>query len=163
MKPPRPHSSAVMSRFPLFPLLRPVSAGLAAAVFFSMAPSATASVDDSHSAAMEAAMPAVKEGFKIRQEYWKGTLKSGEQKIVKQQLFKGNEYWFFLGTDAEMATLKVDVYDRKGTKINVETKVGESTTAVRVLAPATGTYIVVFSLTGKEGGQIPWALAYGYR
>jgi hypothetical protein len=32
-----------------------------------------------------------------------------------------------------------------------------------VLAPATGTYIVVFSLTTKEGEDIPWALAYGYR
>ena len=155
-----PHPHAVMSRFPLF---RSISAVLAAAVMLTIVPPASAVVDDSHSAAMEAAVPAVKDGFKIRQEYWKGTLKSGEQKIVKQQLFKGNEYWFFLGTDAEMATLKVDVYDRKGTKINVETKVGESTTAVRVLAPATGTYIVVFSLTGKEDGQIPWALAYGYR
>ena len=122
-----------------------------------------ASVDDSHSAAMEAAAPAVKDGFKIRQEYWSGTLKSGQQKIVKQQLFKGNEYWFFLGTDAEKATLKVDIFDRKGTKINVETKLIENAAAVRVLAPATGTYIVVFSLTGKEGDQIPWALAYGYR
>lgn len=153
MKPPRPNSSAVMSRFTLC---------LAVVLLAAVLPS-RASVDDSHSAAMEAAAPAVKDGFKIRQEYWSGTLKSGQQKIVKQQLFKGNEYWFFLGTDAEKATLKVDIFDRKGTKINVETKLVENAAAVRVLAPATGTYIVVFSLTGKEGDQIPWALAYGYR
>lgn len=153
MKPPRPNSSAVMSRFTLC---------LAVVLLAAVLPS-RASVDDSHSAAMEAAAPAVKDGFKIRQEYWRGTLKSGQQKIVKQQLFKGNEYWFFLGTDAEKATLKVDIFDRKGTKINVETKLVENAAAVRVLAPATGTYIVVFSLTGKEGDQIPWALAYGYR
>lgn len=153
MKPPRPNSSALMSRFTLC---------LAVVLLAAVLPS-RASVDDSHSAAMEAAAPAVKDGFKIRQEYWSGTLKSGQQKIVKQQLFKGNEYWFFLGTDAEKATLKVDIFDRKGTKINVETKLVENAAAVRVLAPATGTYIVVFSLTGKEGDQIPWALAYGYR
>ena len=160
MKPRLPQFSILMSRFPFF---RSLSATLAAAVLFAMAPPARAVVDDSHSAAMEAALPAVKAGFKIRQEYWKGELKSGEQKIVKQQLFKGNEYWFFLGTDAENVTLKVDIFDRQGTKITVETKLSENAAAVRVLAPATGTYIVTFSLVSKDGGQIPWALAYGYR
>lgn len=154
MKPPRlPNFSPAMSRFTLF---------LAALLFTAVLP-VQAVVDDSHSAAMEAAVPAVKEGFKIRQEYWNGTMKSGDKKIVKQQLFKGNEYWFFLGTDAEKATLKIDIFDRKGTKINVETKLSENAAAVRVLAPATGTYVVVFSLTTKEGEDIPWALAYGYR
>ena len=154
MKPPRlPNLHSAMSRFALF---------LAAILFTAVLP-VQAVVDDSHSAAMEAAVPAVKEGFKIRQEYWNGTMKSGDKKIVKQQLFKGNEYWFFLGTDTEKATLKIDIFDRKGTKINVETKLSENAAAVRVLAPATGTYIVVFSLTSKEGEDIPWALAYGYR
>ena len=154
MKPPRIlNLSSVMSRFAL----------LLAAILFTAVLPVQAVVDDSHSAAMEAAVPAVKEGFKIRQEYWNGTMKSGDKKIVKQQLFKGNEYWFFLGTDTEKATLKIDIFDRKGTKINVETKLSENAAAVRVLAPATGTYIVVFSLTSKEGGDIPWALAYGYR
>lgn len=154
MKPPRLlNLSSVMSRFAL----------LLAAILFTAVLPVQAVVDDSHSAAMEAAVPAVKEGFKIRQEYWNGTMKSGDKKIVKQQLFKGNEYWFFLGTDTEKATLKIDIFDRKGTKINVETKLSENAAAVRVLAPATGTYIVVFSLTSKEGEDIPWALAYGYR
>ena len=154
MKPPRlPNLHSTMSRFALF---------LAAILFTAVLP-VQAVVDDSHSAAMEAAVPAVKEGFRIRQEYWNGTMKSGDKKIVKQQLFKGNEYWFFLGTDTEKATLKIDIFDRKGTKINVETKLSENAAAVRVLAPATGTYIVVFSLTSKEGEDIPWALAYGYR
>jgi hypothetical protein len=143
-----------MSRF-LLPLL--------AATFLLGTPTARAVVDDSHSAAMESAADAVKAGFKIRQEYWKGTLKSGEQKIVKQQLFKSNEYWFFLGTDTEKTTLKIDVLDRKGNKVNVETKYKDGTAAVRVLAPATGTYLIVFSLTATEGAQIPWALTYGYR
>ncbi|MDB6069718.1 MAG: hypothetical protein JWL81_889 [Verrucomicrobiales bacterium] len=161
MKPPllRPKLSAVMSRFSSFS----AAALLAAALIFQSAPAARASVDDSHSAAMEIAVDAVKAGFKIRQEYWSGTLKSGEQKIVKQQLFKGNEYWFFLGTDAEKIGMKIDIFDRKGNKVTVETKTVDNATAIRVLAPATGTYLVVFSLTGKENDPIPWALAYGYR
>lgn len=153
MKLPFPYFFSPVSRFALL---------LTACCLTAVLP-VRAVVDDSHSAAMEAAVPAVKAGFKIRQEYWNGTLKSGEQKIVKQQLFKGNEYWFFLGTDSDDVTLKVDIYDKKGTKINVETKMSPNAAAVRVLAPATGTYLVVFSLTTKEGGQIPWAMAYGYR
>lgn len=136
---------------------------LAGAVLLSGTPQAGATVDDSHSMAMEAAVDAVKAGFKIRQEYWKGVLKSGDQKMVKQQLFKGNEYWFFLGTELDKAGLKIDVYDQKGNKISVETKTRDNTSAVRVLAPSTGTFLVVFSLTTKENEQIPWALAYGYR
>lgn len=153
MKPPFPSLFSPVSRFALL---------FTACCLTAVLP-ARAVVDDSHSAAMEAAVPAVKAGFKIRQEYWNGTIKSGEQKIVKQQLFKGNEYWFFLGTDSDDVTLKVDIYDKKGTKINVETKMSPNAAAVRVLAPSTGTYLVVFSLTTKEGGQIPWAMAYGYR
>lgn len=153
-----PPSFSAMRRFFRFPL-----PALAAALLLTAVPSARAVVDDSHSMAMEAAVEAVKAGFKIRQEYWNGTLKSGEQKIVKQQLFKGNEYWFFLGTDTDKTKLKVDIFDRKGAKINVETKFTGNAAAVRVLAPATGTYLVVFSITGGEDEEVPWALAYGYR
>lgn len=158
--PPNPSGTMSLNR------LIPLPAALLAAVFLFAGGAALplrASVDDSHSMAMEAAVDAVKAGFKIRQEYWNGTLKSGEQKIVRQQLFKGNEYWFFLGTEAEKIGMKVDIFDSKGNKVTVETKTRENTAAIRVLAPATGTYLVVFSLTGKENEPIPWALAYGYR
>ena len=43
----------------------------------------------------------------------------------------------FLGCEAEKIALKVDVFDRKGNKITVETKLKENSAAVRVLAPAT--------------------------
>lgn len=157
-----PSLRPVMISISLVRRLSPLALTLALSLSALSTP-ARASVDDSHSAALEAALPAVKQGFKIRQEYWKGKLNSGEQKAVKQQLFKGNEYWFFLGTDAEGATLKVDIYDSKGAKVTVETKTGENSAAVRVVAPATGTYVVVFSLSTKDKEEIPWALAYGYR
>ncbi len=150
-----PQPSSAMRRFLILPT--------AIALFFATPLSLFAVVDDSHSMAMEAAVDAVKAGFKIRQEYWNGSVKSGEQKMVKQQLFKGNEYWFFLGTDEDKIALKVEVLDRKGAKIQVETQLKPNSAAVRVLAPATGTYYIVFSLTGKEDEKIPWALAYGYR
>ena len=62
---------------------------------------ARASVDDAQSFALQAAEPYVKEGFQVREDYWGGDLAAGEKKAVRQQLFKGNEYWFWLGTEVE--------------------------------------------------------------
>ncbi len=62
---------------------------------------APASVDDAQSFALQAAEPYVKEGFQVREDYWGGDLAAGEKKAVRQQLFKGNEYWFWLGTEIE--------------------------------------------------------------
>ena len=64
------------------------------ACVFALAPSVRASVDDAQSFALEAAVPYVKEGFQVREDYWGGDLAAGEKKAVRQQLFKGNEYWF---------------------------------------------------------------------
>ena len=58
-------------------------------------PMVFASVDDAQSFALQAAEPYVKEGFQVREDYWGGDLGSGEKKAVRQQLFKGNEYWFW--------------------------------------------------------------------
>ena len=59
-------------------------------------PAIFASVDDAQSFALQAAEPYVKQGFQVREDYWGGDLGSGEKKAVRQQLFKGNEYWFWL-------------------------------------------------------------------
>ena len=59
---------------------------------------AIASVDDAQSFALQAAEPYVREGFQVREDYWGGDLAAGEKKAVRQQLFKGNEYWFCYDT-----------------------------------------------------------------
>src|SRR5436309_15856387 len=70
-----------------------------------------ASVDDAQSFALQAAEPYVKQGFQMREDYWGGDLGSGEKKAVRQQLFKGNEYWCWLGTEVDKAKVAVHVYD----------------------------------------------------
>lgn len=74
---------------------------------------ACASVDDAQSFALQAAEPYVKQGFQVREDYWGGDLASGE-KAVRQQLFKGNEYWFWLGTEVDRAKVSVHIYDSDG-------------------------------------------------
>src|SRR5260370_37804682 len=70
---------------------------------------AVASVDAAQSFALQAAEPYVKEGFQVREDYWGGDLGSGEKKAVRQQLFKGNEYWFWLGTQVELDKISVRI------------------------------------------------------
>jgi hypothetical protein len=77
-------------------------------------PMVFASVDDAQSFSLQAAEPYVKEGFQVREDYWGGDLGSGEKKAVRQQLFKGNEYWFWLGTEVERAKISVHIYDSDG-------------------------------------------------
>src|SRR5260370_7689964 len=75
---------------------------------------ACASVDDAQSFALQAAEPYVREGFQVREDYWGGDLAAGEKKAVRQQLFKGNEYWFWLGTEVGHARVSVHIYDKDG-------------------------------------------------
>lgn len=128
-------------------------------------PSARALIDDAYSTALEAAIETVKQGgFKLRQEYWKGTLTSGTQKIVKHQVFKGSEVWFWLGASSETdVKLEIEAHDAKGNKISLEKKSGAGFAAVRLKPEKTGTCVVTFKITGKEKAEIPWALVYGWK
>ena len=124
-----------------------------------------ATVDDAHSFAMEAATPFVNEGFIVREDYWNGEVKSGQKLMVKHQLFKGNEYAFWLGTANDDCKLEIQVLDEKGKEVQMTPKVGIGPvfTSVRVNPPKTGTYSVVFTITSKTEKSVFWALAYGYR
>src|SRR5947199_7402020 len=89
-------------------------ASFVVAVAFIAAPAGRASVDDAQSFALQAAEPYVKEGYQVREDYWGGDLGSGEKKAVRQQLFKGNDYWFWMGSEVEQAKISVHVYDAAG-------------------------------------------------
>ncbi len=136
---------------------------IAAACCLLGLPSAWAYVDDAHGMAMELATPYVEKGFQVRQDYWSGEVKSGTSKQVKAQLFKGNEYWFFLGCDADECELELKILDAKGKPLHVETKKIKGAIGVRILPPKTGSYSVVFTVTSTDVQKPSWALAYAYR
>jgi hypothetical protein len=133
--------------------------------FLLLGATASAKVPDAKDSAEALATEAVKGGFQKRSDYWSGQKKSAEQKGVKAQLFKGNEYWFWLGTGQEDVEISLEIYDASGNKISVETQKSTKGRAIRVVAPATGTYIVTFSVKSlKDPPQsIDWALLYGYK
>jgi len=107
-------------------------------------------------------------GFKLRKEHWSGTLKSGEYKVVKHQLFRGNEYWFWAAIPEGAHLLEVEIFDDGGNTVALEKFSKKGTSGARVLPVKTGTYLVKISVSrkkGKEakGGDLNWALVYGYR
>lgn len=138
-----------------------IKSALAAGAF--AAGPALATVDDSHGFAMEAADPYVKQGFIVREDYWNGEVKSGQQLMVSHQLFKGNEYAFWLGTANEDCKIEIQVFDSLGKTVHIVDKTEANFTAIRINPPKTGTYTVVFSLKSKREKSVFWALAYGYR
>jgi hypothetical protein len=125
---------------------------------------AFASVDDAQSFALQAAEPYVKQGFQVREDYWGGDLASGEKKAVRQQLFKGNEYWFWLGTEIDKAKVSVHIYDSDG-KLAEEPDSWEKGhfAAAHVIPKTTGSYFIIVSVEQSPEERTHWALVYGFR
>jgi hypothetical protein len=148
---------------PLFPRLHRAAALLAFAALLGAAVPARATVDDAHSAAMDAATPFVEQGFIVREDYWNGEVKSGQKLMIRHQMFKGNEYAFWLGTSQDNIAFELQVYDEAGKPITIDQKSHEMFATARVNPKNTGTYTIVFSLTSPKEKSVYWALAYGYR
>lgn len=138
------------------------SRAITLALVASIALPAFATVDDAHSFAMEAAVPFVEQGFIVREDYWNGEVKSGQKLMIKHQMFKGNEYAFWLGSANEYVTFELKVYDDKNKEITIDAKADKMFASMRVNPPKTGTYTIVFSVTSKKEKGLYWALAYGY-
>jgi hypothetical protein len=136
---------------------------LACLLLLSLALPVRATVDEAHDFTMEAATPFVEQGYTVREDYWNGEVESGQRLAVRHQLFKGNEYAFWLGTASDGCDLELAVYDDKGQPVHMERKAEKHTVSVRVNPPHTGTYTVVFSVKSKKERGVTWALAYGYR
>ena len=127
-------------------------------------PAIFATVDDAQAFALQAAEPYVKQGFQVREDYWGGDLGSGEKKAVRQQLFKGNEYWFWLGTEVDRAKVSVHVYDSDG-KLTEESDSWQKGhfAAAHVVPKATGSYFIIVSVEESPEERTHWALVYGFR
>ena len=122
-----------------------------------------ATIDDALSFALEAADPYVKGGFTVREDYWGGDLPVKQQKVIVHQLFKGNEYWFWMGTDIENARISVHIYDSDGNLTEVEHWQKPHMAAARVVPKTTGSYYLVVEIEKSDRERTHWSLAYGFR
>jgi hypothetical protein len=121
------------------------------------------SIDDALAFALEAATPYVKEGFTVREDYWGGDLPVKTTKAIVHQLFKGNEYWFWMGSDEKAAKISVHVYDSDGNLVEVEAWQKPHFAAARVLPKKTGSYYLIVEVEKSPQERTTWALAYGFK
>src|SRR6201988_4579466 len=134
------------------------------AVMLALRMSVLASVDDAQSFALQAAEPYVKEGYQVREDYWGGDLGAGEKKAVRQQLFKGNEYWFWLGTEVDHAKVSVHIYDSDGKLAEQpDSWAKEHFASAHIIPKTTGTYFIIVSVEEWPAAHTPWAVGYGFR
>lgn len=124
---------------------------------------ARGTIDDALSFALEAAIPAVKEGFTVREEYWGGDLASKQPKPIAHQLFKGNEYWFWMGTDVKGAKISVHVYDNTGKLAEDDSWQKGQMAAAHIRPKRTGTYYLLVEVEKSPEERTTWSLAYGFR
>jgi len=124
---------------------------------------AYSSIDDALAFALEAAAPYVKEGFTVREDYWGGDLPVKQTKAIVHQLFKGNEYWFWMGTDDKTAKISVHIYDSDGNLVEVEAWQKPHFAAAHVRPKKTGSYYLIVEIEKSPQERTTWALAYGFR
>src|ERR1700730_4017721 len=134
------------------------------AVLLALRLTVFASVDDAQSFALQAAEPYVKEGFQVREDYWGGDLAAGEKKAVRQQLFKGNEYWFWLGTEVETAKVSVHIYDSEGKLAEMPDSWQKGHFAAAHITPKnTGSNFIIVEIEQSPEERTHWALVCGFR
>lgn len=124
---------------------------------------AHATIDDALSFALEAATPYVEKGFTVREDYWGGDLPAKAQKAIVHQLFKGNEYWFWMGTDADDSVISIHIYDSDGNLTESESWQKGQFAAARVVPKKTGSYYLIVEVEKSAEERTSWALAYGFR
>lgn len=142
-------------------------------------------VNEAISLALEAATPYIDQGFEVREDNWSGETEPGKPLLVKHQLFRGNEYWFWGATSWPGASIKVDIFDSEGNPVGLENFSKDGYAGVRALPQRTGTYLIRVvaeytpdpkGLTKAERGAnepvegvaefkgiLDWGLVYGYR
>ena len=114
--------------------------------------------------AILAAEPYVKQGFHVREDYWPGDLASGERKAIRQQLFKGNEYWFWLGTEVDHAKVSVHIYNSDGKLAEQpDSWAKDHLAAAHIIPKTTSTYFIIVSVEESPAAHTHWALGYGFR
>jgi hypothetical protein len=138
-------------------------AACATAILLACQMAAMAYVDDAMSFAYEAANPYAEQGWIIREDAWGGDLGEGEKKAVTAQLFRGNSYMFFLGTDVEGAKLRVNIYDAQGNLAESKSWQEGKFAYAEIKPRATGTYYLVVEVLSSPEERTGWALVYGFR
>ena len=103
-------------------------------------------MNDALSFAKEAAAPYAKQGYTIREDAWGGDLGVKDQQAVTAQLFRGNEYGFWLATDTRGAVITVHIYDSDGKLAETEFWQKGRFAGAKITPNKTGAYYAIVTV-----------------
>ena len=129
---------------------------------------ARATMDDALSFALEAIGKYIKQGYTLREDTWGGDLPEKEAKAISHQLFKGNDYWFCMGSDVKGAKISIHVYDSDGNLVEEsnswqDEKADGAYAGAEVKCKRTGTYFLIVKVEKSSEERTTWGLVYGYK
>jgi hypothetical protein len=79
-------------------------------------------------------------------------------------LFKGNEYWFWLGTEVDRAKVSVHIYNSDGELAErPDSWAKGQLAAAHIIPKTTGSYFIIVSVEESPAARTHYALAYGFR
>ena len=125
-------------------------------------------MDDALSFALEGIGKYIKQGYTLREDTWGGDLPAKEAKAISHQLFKGNDYWFCMGSDVKGAKISIHVYDSDGNLVEEsnswqDEKSDGAYAGAEVKCKRTGTYFLIVKIEKSSEERTTWGLVYGYK
>ncbi|MEM9281367.1 MAG: hypothetical protein AAGA96_06040 [Verrucomicrobiota bacterium] len=124
-------------------------------------------INDIKVIAQKAALPSLTgdEKFVLREAWWGGTIEPGKAKLHQVQLFKRNNYKFWLAVPELKAELNLNVYNSDGQLVPTEVDyIDHSNIATTEMSPeVTGIYFIRVSLKTSIDNDQDYAVIYAYR
>jgi hypothetical protein len=97
----------------------------------------------------------------LRDGHFAGALKQGESKLIRVNLYAGNQYWFTAAATPKAKKLAVQVYDEGGKSVTFEPYQDEGRAAAGFAPAASGPYFIKVEET--EGDPSSFVLVYSYK
>lgn len=101
------------------------------------------------------------DGFKLRDGHFSGSLKVGEPKLIRVNLYAGNQYWFTFAGTSKAKKLAINIFDDQGRPMKVDAHQDEGRAAAGFQPTASGPYLVKLEIL--EGEPSAFALVYSYK
>jgi len=125
------------------------------------------SLDELKLVAQQAAIPHLGGGnpFVLRESTWSGEVEPGKARLIQVQLFKRNDYHFWVAMPDRKAAVNLNLYNGKGELLEAKTLRYETPNLASLIATPseTGIYYLRLSLQTTVEETQPWTVIYAYR
>ena len=124
-------------------------------------------IDEVKLIAQRAAMSALtgEKPVTLRESSWSGVIEPGKARLIQLQLFKRNDYHFWMAVPDRKAGVNLNIYDGKGQIVETENITYDAgNVAGLIVSPdVTGVYYLRISLQTTVESPQKWSVIYGWR